>query len=766
MALVQNSQVSVLKLGYNNLGDTGVELLAPAIADHDSLESLDLGFNNFGDEGAKRLLDAIPADGRIWTLYLAGNLMGEDGAMSIADMIRRGCCIRELYLTGNRLGPAGVKAIAQAIVEEEAEKHLLSVDMMEDNPAAVVGPSSVANTETSSNRAFVGMQELFLGGTGMGSAGCEAVAQLLEKTVSLRTLSMPNCDINDEALAMVASSIKKHRGHLPLERLQLSFNKITCRGMESLSNAIWGSSTLSELLLDNNEISDTGVQLIATVIPYVRSLETLDVGFNKIKSPGIKLLMKAVAESRSLKHLSLSGNNVDTTSAKFVAYAMAHSSSLIAVSLDHCSIMAEGQRQIVAGIVSNRKTALRKFRGFDIGPVIVTLGFPPAMEHWNNEHVLNFVHLMWEKANLDDYVSNEEKTIDPLHFLPNGSSNGSSHQSERVQPIEAHIVVEVAKKAFASLVEDGFDVFTRRFNSDAPASPLAATGIIYEDQVVLQETNTPSESSREPMPTRQNRSFVAPPEESAKHSLTDPSRKKRIVEWLCSNIQHLNKLAQKPFSSAELWKLHQHYFTPVVCETGGSIAPSPSPSANSVGFAVSSVPEVSRATSTDHPGDMLSDSTEESLNVPVSDPSLKASSPLALSSLPMLKRKVSYRFLADAASLATSPRLDFRNARLSHNNAVSLMIEGGPTGHSMPPKTKRPRRNRTRISFLPRVKAKLDSFLDVCHEKALVTMRQLYYVEQAILSGQVNPIDPTTTSRTHLCGDCATDAEMIVVDMI
>jgi len=91
-------------------------------------------------------------------------------------------------------------------------------------------------------------------------------------------------------------------------------------------------------------------------------------------------------------------------------------------------------------------------------------------------------------------------------------------------------------------------------------------------------------------------------------------------------------------------------------------------------------------------------------------------------------------------------------------------IEGGPIVHSMPPKTKRARRNRARISFLPRVKAKLDSYLDVCHEKALATMRQLYYVEQAILGGQIIPIDPAITPRTHLCGDFAADAEIIVAD--
>jgi hypothetical protein len=64
------------------------------------------------------------------------------------------------------------------------------------------------------------------------------------------------------------------------------------------------------------------------------------------------------------------------------------------------------------------------------------------------------------------------------------------------------------------------------------------------------------------------------------------------------------------------------------------------------------------------------------------------------------------------------------------------------------------------------VKDKLDSYLDVCHEKALITMRQMYYVEQAILSGKVNSVDPAVTPRTHLTGDLAADAEMIVVDMM
>ena len=148
---------------------------------------------------------------------------------------------------------------------------------------------------------------------------------------------------------------------------------------------------------------------------------------------------------------------------------------------------------------------------------------------------------------------------------------------------------------------------------------------------------------------------------------------------------------------------------------------------------------------------------------------MKASGNL-LASLPILKRKVSYRFLGEAAAFSSVSGIECRNgpAPVSNQQSIAMMIEGGPCVHSMPPKTKRARRNRSRISFLPRAKAKLDSYLDVCHEKALIAMRQLYYVEQAILRGEVNPIDPVdaTNPLMHLCGDLAKDAEMIVVDMI
>jgi hypothetical protein len=399
--------------------------------------------------------------------------------------------------------------------------------------------------------------------------------------------------------------------------------------------------------------------------------------------------------------------------------------------------------------------------------VVVTLGFPAAIEHWTNEQVLNFVHLMWDRSKGDVNQSEQERESDPLSFLT-ALDGGPQPATTLPGPLEATIVVEVARKTYESLVANGVDVFSRRKgNLYEPSfgSPLAGDAIMIESpQGTPPKTHNRMDVSEsengDHLPTNQARSFVAAPESTnTKQAIPDPNRKKRIVEWLCSNIQHLNELSQLPFSSNELWRLHQHYFTPVVNESGGTVSDN-----GDLIVCASSVPDVSRASPGGSAVTPSTQSSEDHLSVPLSDPALCAS--LAPMSLPLLKRKVSYRFLGDSM-ITSHSRHDIKfETNLHKGPSVARIIEDGHTGNSLPPKTKRARRNRTRISFVPRIKAKLDSYLDVCHEKALIMMRQLYFVEQAILGGHVNPLESCPSPRTHLSGVQASEAEMIIVDMI
>ena len=385
--------------------------------------------------------------------------------------------------------------------------------------------------------------------------------------------------------------------------------------------------------------------------------------------------------------------------------------------------------------------------------VITTIGLPAALEHWSNEQVLNFIHLMWEKSAYSNDEKVEEKELDPLHFL-NGGVRDNHNGNRAAGPLDANTVVDVANRAFASLGENGEDVFTRSLDTSFE-SPVTVDAIIIEsssncgdsaaaleqlEEVLGRDAiNTESESKTNDGDDHDDdggkadtvyawtadnfgsKSFVASPVAPAATAIPDPARKKRIVDWLCSNIKHLNALSQNGFNTSELWRLHQHFFSPVVNETGGPIGGTPTTlSEENVARIVSSVPDVNRRNGMDlNSVTPSTQSSQEALPVPLSDPSLPAS-PAAL---PMLKRKVSYRSLGDAiyqhggitptiaggssaGGVVHGTRLHERkqHQHRSRDPTVARMLEESHVSQMMPPRNKRARRNKTRISFLPRIK--------------------------------------------------------------
>lgn len=489
-AILSNPQLSVLKLGYNNLGNAGADLIASAIhhfgrggetggglggADrddgsapqcrgggshhdrqrqqqqrrddhrrhHPSLKVLDLGFNNIGDEGCTSLARlAVSGNPTLSTLYLSGNAVGEGGALSLSDVLGRGCGLASLHLTANRVGPRGVRGLMRSMAEfdvtmqmahqdrenraaqqqqqqsvshgkeerEERDESKQEIDSvrrramstMSAMSEGLMGDDNMGNTgrldvnyenvdedvdleslginddevfdvgsveppsdDSARLHGYQCMEELYLGGTHMGSVGCLSVSNMLLTNLTLRVICLSDNGLNDKDLSLFSQSLSRNR-ELPLEILQMSFNKLTCLGVETLMNAIWGSKTLREIKLDNNQIRDRGAQLAAVVMTSV-DLEVLDMGFNRLTIVGIKALMKSLAENRTLLTLTLSGNVLDTNASKAVSYALAYNKTIQKLYVDHCSLSYAAQRHIAAGIVSNSNLALRVMSGFPLG---------------------------------------------------------------------------------------------------------------------------------------------------------------------------------------------------------------------------------------------------------------------------------------------------------------------------------------------------------------------------------------------------------------
>jgi Ran GTPase-activating protein (RanGAP) involved in mRNA processing and transport len=356
-----NVHMSVLKLSYNDLGDEGAAIIASGFVvgsgHHENLSVLDLGFNGIGNDGCAALsLHAIAGNPTLRVLYLSGNNIGEEGTLSLSGAMLHGCSLTTLHMSANNIGSIGIQALARAIAENEACRNTLK---------AVSGgsPGAISASETGEPKAK--MEELYLGEIQMVANAFVPIPSMLLTNLSLRVLCLSNNGLDDQSMALLAQALSRNK-NVPLEAVQLSFNEITCAGVECFMNAVWGSKTLRELKLDNNKIQDRGAQLAAVSLTAI-AFEVLDLGFNRITNVGIKALMKGLSETTSLHSLSLAGIPLDATACKAVSYALAYNTSMRAFYVDNCQVGYSGQRHIVAGIVSNRWSSLRVLTGFDIG---------------------------------------------------------------------------------------------------------------------------------------------------------------------------------------------------------------------------------------------------------------------------------------------------------------------------------------------------------------------------------------------------------------
>lgn len=359
MALRDNPQLAVLKLGHNHLGDRGASIIASSCSrdgrHHPALSILDLAFNNIGDEGCTELaMHMVAGNHTLRDLGLVGNRIGRKGAIALVGGILHGGSLAHLHLSANNIDSSGIKVLCRAVAEIDARRQQLIHQQQQQ------GLSLLGNIQ-----APQAIESLLLECSGIESQCLVDISSMLVSNRSLRVLSLCNNEITDLDLALLSQAFAQNK-NIPISAIRLSFNQISDVGVESFMNAVWGSRTLREIKLDNNRMQDRGAQLCSVVLGSI-SLEKLDISFNRVSTVGIKAIMKSLSENDSLRYLGLSGIPLDQNSSKAVSYALAYNQSLEELKIDSCSVGYSGQRHIVAGIVSNRNVKLRTVTGFPLG---------------------------------------------------------------------------------------------------------------------------------------------------------------------------------------------------------------------------------------------------------------------------------------------------------------------------------------------------------------------------------------------------------------
>jgi Ran GTPase-activating protein (RanGAP) involved in mRNA processing and transport len=113
---MKGKKCKTLVLHHNKITKEGAFKLAEALKNNTSLEKLNLGYNNIGDTGVEYIVDALLKSNKtLLKLHLQSNLITEKGTEHLAKMLTMNRSIRHLGLDYNIIGDRGVQLLSLAL---------------------------------------------------------------------------------------------------------------------------------------------------------------------------------------------------------------------------------------------------------------------------------------------------------------------------------------------------------------------------------------------------------------------------------------------------------------------------------------------------------------------------------------------------------------------------------------------------------------------------------------------------------------------------
>jgi hypothetical protein len=360
----------------------------------------------------------------------------------------------------------------------------------------------------------------------------------------------------------------------------------------------------------------------------------------------------------------------------------------------------------------------------------MTLGIPQLPEDWGNDRVLSFVRYMWAHWTAT-------KSVELGNAMPTKG------------PAPPSMVAAAAKKAFGSLShsDEAKILFQNEHHSQADDD----NPIVAPDTTILVRSNSGRNLQ---MPCWDNQVEIATPEpdlaynqeswesdtdsfdrssytcssESLHNVLAPPpvdhERRNKNLGWLRSHLQSLNEVANLASNNADLWQLHQYFFSP----------------------AYTAEDDLDNYPSEDH------DDGSEKDGSCGSNASPKTPAPSEVGESEV-GRAISFKTLGKAVAKAA-------NEVIRPKKRGSLEEE---LKYHQQPCAKRPKQLKPRIAYYPRVRERLESLGTKPSAQTLCLLRQLKYVESVMLRGKnvyaQREKDEDESPNT-------TDVEMVLLDLL
>jgi len=180
------------------------------------------------------------------------------------------------------------------------------------------------------------LAELYMHECQFGNDGCRLLALAIgsSKTKSLQKVTLLDCNVSDEGLVDIITSLSIHPH---LRKLFWTGNRLSTKGCMALATLLRCSATeLEHLALGGNEINDEGVDALVPVLKNCSHLHTLVLSNNLAISLKGWRCLATILESpntSSLTTLYVSGNNIDDEVATTLTSALLSNHTLTSLGI-------------------------------------------------------------------------------------------------------------------------------------------------------------------------------------------------------------------------------------------------------------------------------------------------------------------------------------------------------------------------------------------------------------------------------------------------
>lgn len=315
-----------------------------------------------------------PHNYSITTLNIGFNELGDNGVEMLVDMIKNNAVLRTLNIDlCPKITPAHYKRIAMAIRLYNSVIEELS---LADNPISVKSMEHISRVFDAGETRIC---KLNMANCTMKYPHIGAMGKYILSAQHLTDLDLSDNPIGDKGCAALAEMITGKKSIVtsvlqpPLKRLDLSSCSFSGEGTAQILGAVAARGFLERVDLSNNEIGSDNLPAYAALGRCV--LQDMRLNSCKMCSKGANILFKTLADSStplagSLRFCYLSGNEISDSSADALCAVLESNTVLEAVDLGFNMFTERHAVELRrAGSVQSHSSTLKKLTDLSINLV-------------------------------------------------------------------------------------------------------------------------------------------------------------------------------------------------------------------------------------------------------------------------------------------------------------------------------------------------------------------------------------------------------------